>query len=206
MEDECSWVVGLRVTWNSREVGLAGTRNSREVGWPNHTSKEKSVWATTTSALFKPLVSVADTQGNFAEIFSVAHTFKYDYLRKSRIIYFFLHEPSKDVIRMRHVNMFDEEQLLNDILQLIGFSKLSSLRCFNIDPSLITALVERWRPETHTFHLPHGEFTITLEDMSLQLGVNVNGLPIVGPTYFDWNEIYEELLGKVLGDEQDMRG
>ncbi|KAF1884777.1 hypothetical protein Lal_00028664 [Lupinus albus] len=115
-------------------------------------------------------------------------------------------EPSKDVIRMRHVNMFDEEPLLNDILQLTSFSKLSSLRSFNIDPCLITALVERWRPETHTFHLPHGECTITLEDVSLQLGVNVNGLPIDGPTYFDWNEICEELLGKVPGDEQDTRG
>ncbi|KAF1896294.1 hypothetical protein Lal_00018577 [Lupinus albus] len=115
-------------------------------------------------------------------------------------------EPYKDVIRMRHVNMFDEEPLINDILQLTGFSKLSSLRSFNIDPCLITALVERWRPETHTFHLLHGECTITLEDVSLQLGVNVNGLPIVGPTYFDWNEICEELLGKVPGDEQDMMG
>ncbi|KAF1861360.1 hypothetical protein Lal_00025644 [Lupinus albus] len=116
------------------------------------------------------------------------------------------HEPSKDVIRMRHVNNFDEEPLLNDILQLTGFSKLSSLRSFNIDPCLITALVERWRPETHTFHLPHGECTITLEDVSLQIGVNVNGLPLAGPTYFDWNEICEELLGKVPSDEQDMRG
>ncbi|KAF1864301.1 hypothetical protein Lal_00029459 [Lupinus albus] len=117
-----------------------------------------------------------------------------------------LQEPSKDVIRMRHVNNFDEEPLLNDILQLTGFSKLSSLRSFNIDPCLITALVERWRPETHTFHLPHGECTITLEDVSLQIGVNVNGLPLAGPTYFDWNEICEELLGKVPSDEQDMRG
>ncbi|KAF1898913.1 hypothetical protein Lal_00019034 [Lupinus albus] len=76
----------------------------------------------------------------------------------------------------------------------------------NIDPSLITALVEIWRAETHTFYLPHGECTITLEDVSLKLGVNVNDLPIVGPTYFDWNEICEEVLGKVPGDEQDMRG
>ncbi|KAF1879950.1 hypothetical protein Lal_00022858 [Lupinus albus] len=110
-----------------------------------------------------------------------------------------LYEPSKDVLRMRHVNMFDEEPLLNDILQLIGFSKLSSLRSFNIDPSLITTLVERWRPETHTFHLPHGECTITLEDVS----------ECEWPTNrwaYIWNEICEELLGKVHGDEQDMRG
>ncbi|KAF1870546.1 hypothetical protein Lal_00025693 [Lupinus albus] len=91
-------------------------------------------------------------------------------------------EPYKDVLRMRHVNIFDEEPLLNDILQLTDGD------------------------QRHTFHLPYGECTITLEDVSLQIGVNVNGLPIAGPTYFDWNEICEELLGKVPGDKQDMRG
>ncbi|KAF1868394.1 hypothetical protein Lal_00008201 [Lupinus albus] len=77
------------------------------------------------------------------------------------------------------------EPLLNDLLTLADFSKLSSLRCFNIDSSLITTLVERYRPKTHTFHLPCGECTITLEDVSLQIGMNVNGLPITRPTFFD---------------------
>ncbi|KAL9686888.1 hypothetical protein QQ045_031281 [Rhodiola kirilowii] len=35
------------------------------------------------------------------------------------------------------------------------------------------ALVERWRLETHTFHLHNGEMTITLEDVGV-----LNGLPI----------------------------
>ncbi|KAF1892329.1 hypothetical protein Lal_00010794 [Lupinus albus] len=80
---------------------------------------------------------------------------------------------------------------------MTGFSNFSRLRCFNIDPSLITALVERWRPETHTFHLPCDECTITLEDVSLQLGLNVNGRP---------DEMCGELLGKVPIVEEDMRG
>ncbi|KAF1888726.1 hypothetical protein Lal_00036767 [Lupinus albus] len=107
---------------------------------------------------------------------------------------------------MRHANLFEEEPLLDELLRLSGFSKLSSLRCFNIDSSLITALVERWRSETHTFHLPCGECTITLEDVSLQIGMNVNGLPVTGPTYFDWDEMCGELLGKILINEEDMRG
>jgi hypothetical protein len=31
-----------------------------------------------------------------------------------------------------------------------------------LDSSLLTALVDRWRPETHTFHLPCGEMAPTL--------------------------------------------
>ncbi|KAH0689322.1 hypothetical protein KY289_016680 [Solanum tuberosum] len=33
------------------------------------------------------------------------------------------------------------------------------------DHALVTTMVERWRPETHCFHLPFGEVTITLQDV-----------------------------------------
>lgn len=33
----------------------------------------------------------------------------------------------------------------------------------------LTALVDRWRLETHTFHLPSGELTVTLEDVAMIL-------------------------------------
>ncbi|CAI9094509.1 OLC1v1030262C1 [Oldenlandia corymbosa var. corymbosa] len=57
------------------------------------------------------------------------------------------------------------------------FSRIGSIRC---DHALLTALVERWRPETHTFHLPFGEATITLQDVEVLLGLRVDGLPVTG--------------------------
>lgn len=55
------------------------------------------------------------------------------------------------------------------------------LRVLNIDldHALITTLVERWWPKTHSFHLPHDEMTITLQDMEVIMGVPVDGLPVV---------------------------
>jgi hypothetical protein len=44
----------------------------------------------------------------------------------------------------------------------------------------ITAMVDRWRPETHSFHLPCGEMTVTLEDMAMILGLPIRGRPVTG--------------------------
>ncbi|XP_039851095.1 protein MAIN-LIKE 1-like [Panicum virgatum] len=41
--------------------------------------------------------------------------------------------------------------------------------------SLLAALLDRWRPETHTFHLPVGEITPTLQDVVMLLGLPCAG-------------------------------
>ena len=57
-------------------------------------------------------------------------------------------------------------------------------------------MVEQWRPETHTFHLPWGECTITLEDVALHLGIRVDGCVMTGPSFLYWDELCDELLGE----------
>ncbi|MFQ6666035.1 hypothetical protein Gotur_032555 [Gossypium turneri] len=78
--------------------------------------------------------------------------------------------------------------LVENYLPKAGFWHVATVgRGCKLDPKLISALVERWRPETHTFHLPCGECTITLEDVNLQLGMPVDGYPVTGSVQSgDW--------------------
>ena len=59
------------------------------------------------------------------------------------------------------------------------------------DTRLVSALVERWRPETNTFFMRQGEMTVTLEDVGYILGLPVVGRPLVGDG-IDGNQSYFE--------------
>ena len=84
-----------------------------------------------------------------------------------------------------------------------GLDRLHRVPNIDLDHALITMLVERWRPETHSFHLPHGEMTITLQDMEVIMGVPVDGLPVVGFTRMDdWGDLCAEVLGRKLLNRQ----
>ncbi|EPS71928.1 hypothetical protein M569_02828, partial [Genlisea aurea] len=80
-----------------------------------------------------------------------------------------------------------------------GFYGVYKAGRMRLDHALVTALVERWRPETHTFHLPVGEATVTLQDISVLWGLPVDGDPITGVdanrSMDEWQEICQELLG-----------
>ena len=66
-----------------------------------------------------------------------------------------------------------------------------------LNPPALTALVDRWRPETHTFHLPVGEMTVTLEDVAMILGLPIRGLPVTGDAPPDgWRGRVEAFLGR----------
>ncbi|XP_070054260.1 serine/threonine-protein phosphatase 7 long form homolog [Nicotiana tomentosiformis] len=63
-------------------------------------------------------------------------------------------------------------------LQGTSFYRIVEIGQLQLDWSLITTLIERWRPEKHTFHLSIGEVTITLQDVEVLYGLPVDGHPV----------------------------
>ncbi|XP_042001842.1 serine/threonine-protein phosphatase 7 long form homolog [Salvia splendens] len=91
----------------------------------------------------------------------------------------------------------------------MGFGGM--LRCGqpkDIDHHLITALIERWRPETHTFHFPVGEATVSLEDVEVLWGLKTDGEPLTGyiPTkdVGYWKDVCLDFLG-FIPDAVDLK-
>ncbi|XP_019455030.1 PREDICTED: serine/threonine-protein phosphatase 7 long form homolog [Lupinus angustifolius] len=83
------------------------------------------------------------------------------------------------------------------VIRTTAFGNLLTLGPAEINNHLLLALIERWRPETHTFHFTCGEATITLEDVAYQLGIPIEVEVITGVTSMDWEDICMQLLGAV---------
>ena len=81
-----------------------------------------------------------------------------------------------------------------------SFGNLLNIVSYFIDYKFILALLERWRPETHTFHLPFGECVITLEDVYMLLGLPIDGKTVNERVNQD-KSIYEELFGASLCED-----
>ncbi|WVZ88790.1 hypothetical protein U9M48_035264 [Paspalum notatum var. saurae] len=69
---------------------------------------------------------------------------------------------------------------------------------FSYDFSLLAALVDRWRPETHTLYLTVGEMAPTLQDVSYLLGLPLRG-DAMGPTDVGqgWRDDLLDRFGRV---------
>ncbi|CAL5414210.1 unnamed protein product [Camellia sinensis] len=66
----------------------------------------------------------------------------------------------------------------------------------------ISAFVERWHPETNTFHMPNGEMTVTLDDVQTILGIPVTGMALSCPklTRYEAAELVNAILGVPMND------
>ena len=80
-------------------------------------------------------------------------------------------------------------------MDIAGFGHLLSFTDIMINHHLVTILVERWRSETHIFHLLLGETTITLEDVALELGLPIGGEVVTRVTSGDLVSACQHLLG-----------
>ena len=67
-----------------------------------------------------------------------------------------------------------------------------------VDCAIITALVERWRQETYTFHHPLGEATITLLDVALLTRLPIEGRAVctVEGQVSGWRDMVYRILGE----------
>ena len=62
----------------------------------------------------------------------------------------------------------------------------------------LTALIDHWRPETHTFHLRTGEMTVTLQDIAMITGLPIDGNPLCMNTDSEgWRAQMQALIGMV---------
>ncbi|KAH6807024.1 hypothetical protein C2S51_028132 [Perilla frutescens var. frutescens] len=59
-----------------------------------------------------------------------------------------------------------------------GLLRLRKLAYRAPNRNLVSAFMERWHPETNSFHLPFGEMSITLEDVYCLTGLCIEGRPV----------------------------
>ncbi|XP_028065353.1 protein MAIN-LIKE 1-like [Camellia sinensis] len=66
----------------------------------------------------------------------------------------------------------------------------------------ISAIIERWHPETNTFHIPNGEMTVTLDDVRTILGIPFTSMALSCPklTRYETAELVNATLGVPMND------
>jgi len=116
-------------------------------------------------------------------------------------------EGQERMIRLRYTSIWAFTHLdqidnrVKNLITLAGFGHVINVRKVDINQHLVSALVERSRMETHTFHFPHGETTITLQDVALQLSLKIDGLSVTDFIIGDVRVACQTLLGETQPDK-----
>jgi hypothetical protein len=94
-----------------------------------------------------------------------------------------------------------------DRVEASGLRPLLKTNYNHVGSGLLTAFTERWQPETGTFHLPIGEMTITLDDVSCLLHIPITGKMLnhagTSCTMEEGQDMCEELLNFSREDAQE---
>ncbi|XP_028097181.1 protein MAIN-LIKE 2-like [Camellia sinensis] len=78
-----------------------------------------------------------------------------------------------------------DNRRFRDIMQQSSLSFLVYCTYRFVNRIVISAFVERWQPETNTFHLTVGEMTMTLDDVGTILGIPIIGRLVSAATLTD---------------------
>ncbi|KAF3657329.1 hypothetical protein FXO38_13734 [Capsicum annuum] len=79
----------------------------------------------------------------------------------------------------------------------MGLYDIIRIGKIQFDHPLVTAMAKRWRPETHTFHLPFGEVSITLQDVEVLFGLRTDAFAYanVMDHHLDWRTMLRDFTG-----------
>ncbi|KAL9678329.1 hypothetical protein QQ045_016173 [Rhodiola kirilowii] len=104
-----------------------------------------------------------------------------------------------DVLTVHHRGIsWDADERVLPYIITAGFGPCYYMQNYEVDLSFMSALVERWRSETHTFHLHHVEMTITLEDVGILKGLLIEGRAMTTHQEVeDYGPLCVQLLGVV---------
>ncbi|XP_058783614.1 uncharacterized protein LOC131658324 [Vicia villosa] len=86
-------------------------------------------------------------------------------------------EPQKFYNHGRKILALEQphEAWFQDVLTASGLKDLCEIGYTVIHNRMLMEFAERWHPKTSFFHLPHGEVTITLDDVSCLLHILIRG-------------------------------
>ncbi|QHO10862.1 protein MAIN-LIKE 2-like [Arachis ipaensis] len=113
------------------------------------------------------------------------------------------------MLQCDHYMLLDRyNSIVEGYLRDTGFYHILQIGVVQCQSALVNALIERWRPETHTFHFSVGECAVTVEDVALIFGLPTNGLPVIGPTLSSYEALEGECLDQlgVAPKKADCRG